>query len=68
VESETQAGAATGSSLPEGMFEQVPALPVTLQALQLSVQSVLQQTPSAQWPVAQSVNVPQPWPRLALQT
>jgi hypothetical protein len=50
------------------MFEQVPTLPVTLHALQLSVQSVSQQKPSAQWPVAQSVKVPQLWPTLALQT
>ena len=44
-----------GSSIPFGVGEQVPSLPARLHCWQVPLQSVLQQTPSAQWPLAQSV-------------
>src|SRR4051812_48767625 len=66
VGSDTHAGAATGSSWPAEMFEQVPRLVVRLHALQASVQAVSQQTPSTQLPDAQSVMLPQAWPLLLL--
>src|SRR4051812_34097203 len=56
VSDEMQAGAPPGSSLPLGTNEQGPRVAARLQILQLSLQSVLQQTPSAQWPLAQSLN------------
>jgi hypothetical protein len=39
------------SSCPAGLFEQVPTLPVTLQALHVPKHAVLQQTPSMQLPL-----------------
>ena len=51
VESDTQV---PGSSFPAGTNAQVPSELLRLQTLQVSLQSVLQQTPSAQWPLAQS--------------
>jgi hypothetical protein len=48
VSVETQAGAPSGSSLPVGTNEQVPLAVARLQTLHVSLQSVLQQTPSAQ--------------------
>jgi hypothetical protein len=44
-----------GSTVPWATFEHVPTRPVTLHAWQLSVQAVSQQTPSAQFPLAQVV-------------
>ena len=46
-------------SWPAGTLMQVPALPATSQDLQLPVQTVAQQTPSAQIPDLQSVAAPQ---------
>src|SRR5262245_2956212 len=57
--SETQVGA---SSSPDGTNEHVPRLDARLQTLQRSLQSVSQQTPSEQWPVAHSLNEPHCWP------
>src|SRR5262249_17812936 len=48
--------------LPAGMNEQVPRLLLRLQTLHTSLQSVSQQTPSAQCPLPQSVNLPQACP------
>jgi hypothetical protein len=59
---ETHAGAPTGSSLPDGTNAHVPRLVARLHVLQVSLQSVLQQTPSAQWPLAQSPNDAHCWP------
>src|SRR4051812_4226533 len=56
------------SSSPAATGEQVPRLLFRLQTLHVSLQSVSQQTPSAQWPLAQSVNVPHVLPRRALHT
>jgi hypothetical protein len=39
------------SSCPAGVLEQVPSKPVTLQALHVPMQAVLQQTPSTQLPL-----------------
>src|SRR5436190_10186900 len=63
VSVETQAGAPIGSSLPDGTKEHVPRVATRLQVLQVSLQSVLQQTPSAQWPLAHSPNASHCWPR-----
>ena len=45
---ETHIGAPVGSSLPAGTNAQVPRLVARLQILHVSLQSVLQQTPSVQ--------------------
>jgi len=47
---------------PAGTNEQVPGDPCTSHALQVSVQDVLQQTPSTQNPLAHSPAQPQAWP------
>src|SRR5437016_536050 len=57
IGSDTHAGAPIGSSTPTLMLEHTPRDPFRLHALQVSVQSVLQHTPSAQCPLAQSENV-----------
>src|SRR5262245_49427142 len=54
--SDTQVG---GSSRPFGTGAQVPRLATRLHCWQVPLQAVLQQTPSAQLPLAQSLNVVQ---------
>jgi hypothetical protein len=44
---------------PAATNEQVPGADLVLQDLQVSVQAVLQQTPSTQWPLPQSLSQPQ---------
>jgi hypothetical protein len=61
--SEAQVG---GSSMPLGTGEHVPGFAARLHCWQVPLQSLLQQTPSAQWPLAQSLNVVQAWPSNAL--
>ena len=46
-------------SVPAGMTEQVPAEPVRLQAMQVPLQALLQQTPCAQWFDVQSESAEQ---------
>ena len=41
-------------------------MPARLHCLQVPLQAVSQQTPSAQWPLAHSLNVVQAWPSRAL--
>jgi hypothetical protein len=53
--------AARGTA-PSEMNEQVPGAPTPLQVLHVSVQLVLQQTPSAQKPLAHSAPQAQAWP------
>ena len=47
---------------PAATYEQVPGAEAVLQDLQVSVQLVLQQTPSTQKPLAQSLSQPQAIP------
>jgi hypothetical protein len=63
LESEAQV---SGSSFPVGTCAQVPSELVRLHCWQVPLQSVLQQTPSAQWPLAQSVKALQMWPSFCL--
>jgi hypothetical protein len=51
-----------GSGAPAATGWQVPALPVTLQARQDVQAPLSQQTPSVQWPLAQSPSPPQAAP------
>jgi hypothetical protein len=55
-----------GSSFPVGTWAQVPSELLRLHCMQVPLQSVLQQTPSAQWPLAQSAKLLQMWPGRAL--
>jgi len=48
-------GLVTRGGLPLPIFEQVPRLLDNVQLWQPSAQALLQQTPSTQWPLAQSV-------------
>jgi len=51
-----------GSAAPEGTGVQAPALPVTLQDLQVAQLGAEQQTPSTQLPLSHSADAPQIWP------
>jgi hypothetical protein len=52
-----------GSAPPAGTGEQMPSVPASAHDLQLAVQLVAQQTPSAQMPLRHSPPVPQVAPR-----
>ena len=54
-------------SAPATVGLQRPARPVWLQDRQVPLQSLLQQTPSAQWPEAQALSLAQAVPFLLLQ-
>jgi hypothetical protein len=56
------------SSWPAVTFEQVPTVPVRLQAWHVVVQALLQQTPSTQLPLKHSTVLAQPSPISFLQT
>jgi hypothetical protein len=56
----------SGSSFPVGTCAQVPSELLRLHCKQVPLQSVLQQTPSAQWPLPQSEKVVQAWPSFCL--
>jgi hypothetical protein len=52
---------ASRGSAPATSAVHVPTEPTALQVLQPSLQAVLQQTPSVQWPLAQSASQPHAW-------
>lgn len=59
--------AGLGSGCPDGMFEQVPSVAARLHAMHAVAHAVLQQTPSAQLPLTQSVGSRQVCPLVVLQ-